>query len=204
MKVKKLALIVLLAGLVLAVSGCGKGKVKKIYHYTSKSYVISYPIKSLGLNDDISGSFRGAFSIGFGGLDTNTYYYVYAGAGDGRYILKKYDAEKTYIEETSGQPRFEKVIKYVVVDNDADGFTVDGSKPIGNGLFGAYGGGFTVGNVEYAIYDSDFNNNYDIVAQHVKVGESQTLYVSTESTSTLYVPKGTIKVKFNADVNNVK
>lgn len=77
MKVKKLALIVLLAGLVLAVSGCGKGKVKKIYHYTSKSYVISYPIKSLGLNDDISGSFRGAFSIGFGGLDTNTYYYVY-------------------------------------------------------------------------------------------------------------------------------
>jgi hypothetical protein len=67
-------------------------------------------------------------------------------------------------------------------------------------FFGACGGDFTVGDVEY----SDFNDNYDIVAQHVKVGENQTLYVSTESTSTLYVPKGTIKVKFNADVNNVK
>lgn len=203
MKIKKLVLMVLLAGLVLTVSGCGKEKSKKIYHYSSKSYVISYPIKSLGVNDDISGSFRGAFSIGFGGLNTNTYYYVYAGAGDGRYILKKYDAEKTYIEETSGQPRFEKVIKYVVVDNDADSFTVDGSSLIDNGLFGC-NGGFNVGDVEYTIYDSDFNDNYDIVAQHVKVGENQTLYVSTESTSTLYVPKGTIKVKFNADVNNVK
>jgi hypothetical protein len=130
MKVKKLALIVLLAGLSLTVSGCGKE-----YHYTSRTYVISYPIKSLELNNDASGSFAGAFSIGFGELNTNTYYYVYANIGDGRYILKKYDAEKTYIEEASGQPRFEKVIKYVVVDNDAGSFTVDGNKPIDNGFF---------------------------------------------------------------------
>ncbi|MGF7396163.1 hypothetical protein PQ692_10300 [Thermoanaerobacterium thermosaccharolyticum] len=200
MKVKKLALIVLLAGLVLAVSGCGKGKVKKIYHYTSKSYVISYPIKSLGLNDDISGSFRGAFSIGFGSLDTNTYYYVYADAGNGRYILKKYDAETTYLQETDGQPRFEKIIKYFITDNGSDNFTVDGIKFRKQGWPLPF---FYVGNVEYTSNDA-FNDNYDIVAQHVKVGENQTLYVSTESTSTLYVPRGTIKVKFNADVNNVK
>ncbi|WP_434577149.1 hypothetical protein [Thermoanaerobacterium thermosaccharolyticum] len=195
MKIKKFVLMVLLAGLILAVSGCGKE-----YHYTSRTYVVSYPIKSLGLNNDVSGSFSGAFFVGFGSLDTNTYYYVYADAGNGRYILKKYDAETTYLQETDGKPKFKEIIRYFITDNNSENFTVDGIK------FRKQGWplpSFYVGNVEYTNNDA-FNNNYDIVAQHVKVGENQTLYVSTESTSTLYVPRGTIKVKFNADVNNVK
>ncbi|SNX54054.1 hypothetical protein SAMN05660242_1685 [Thermoanaerobacterium sp. RBIITD] len=195
MKIKKFVLIMLLVSLVLAVSGCGKE-----YHYTSRTYVVSYPIKSLGLNNDVSGSFSGAFFVGFGSLDTNTYYYVYADAGNGRYILKKYDAETTYLQETDGQPRFEKIIKYFITDNGSDNFTVDGIKFRKQGWPLPF---FYVGNVEYTSNDA-FNDNYDIVAQHVKIGKNQTLYVSTEATSTLYVPRGTIKVKFNADVNNVK
>jgi hypothetical protein len=119
MKIKKFVLMVLLVGLIFAISGCGREKgSKKVYHYMSKNFVLSYPLKSLELNYDTTASFRSAFTIGFGKLNTNTYYYVYEGTGDGneRYILKKYDVEKTYIAETSGQPRFEKAIRYVVVD----------------------------------------------------------------------------------------
>ena len=203
MKIKKLVLMVLLISLVLSVSGCGKE-----YHYASKTYVVSYPIKSLGLHNEVSGSFSGTFFVGFGSLDTNTYYYVYADAGNGRYILKKYDAESTYLKETSGQPRFEGVIKYFVVDDNADNFTVDGVKfkKNNNSFFNFLFPTFSVNSVGDEDYTSNdtLNNNYDIVAQHVKVGKNQTLYVSIDSTSTLYVPEDTIKVKFNADVNNVK
>ncbi|AFK94285.1 MULTISPECIES: hypothetical protein [Thermoanaerobacterium] len=203
MKIKKLASIVLLMGLVLTVSGCGKE-----YHYVSKTYVVSYPIKSLGLHNEVSDSFSGAFFVGFGSLDTNTYYYVYADAGNGRYILQKYDAETTYIKETNGQPKFEEVIKYFVTYNNSDNFTVDGIKfkKDNNFFFNFLFSPFSVNSVGDEDYTSNdtLNVNYDIVAQHVKVGKNQTLYVSTDATSTLYVPKGTIKVKFNADVNNIK
>jgi hypothetical protein len=123
-------------------------------------------------------------------------------------FLKKYDAESTYLKETSGQPRFEGVIKYFVVDNNSDNFTVDGIKfkKGNNSFFNFLFSSFSVNSVGDEDYTSNdtLNNNYDIVSQHVKVSKNQTLYVSTDVMSTLYVPKGTIKVKFNADVNNVK
>lgn len=205
MKIQKIMFFVLLMGLLLTVSGCGKE-----YHYTSKTYVVSYPIKSLGLHNEVSGSFSDSFFIGLGSLDTNTYYYVYADAGNGRYILEKYDAESTYLKETSGQPKFEEIIKYFVVDNNSDNFTVDGIKfKKGNNSYSLFNLLFpnssvdSVGDEDYTCDDTS-NDNYDIVAQNVKVGKNQTLYVSTDVMSTLYVPKGTIKINFNVDVNNIK
>lgn len=190
---KSILLIVLLLILIIAISGCDKQ-----YHYSSKTFEISSPIKSLGLNNDISGFYGGNFLIGVGSLDTNTYYYVYVDAGDGRYILKKYNAETTYIKESDGQPKVVENIKYFVTDNDSENFTVDGNRFMNDGFLLP---DYKVENIHFTKNDT-FNDNYDIVAQHIKLQKNQVLFVSTENNTTLYVPRGTIKVKFNADVNS--
>lgn len=192
-------LIVLIVILLMLTSGCGTKQQQN--NYSLKVLETDTLIKSLQTGNGISGSYAGGFVMGVGYIDTNVYYYVYVNAGNNRYILKKLDAETTYIEETDNTPKLVEKVKYFIINNNSKNFTVNGRKAEEkSGLFYKE---YIINGVIFTGKDS-FNDNYDFVAQRIKLNKNQSLYVSLDKETILYVPKGTVKVQFSTDIYHGK
>lgn len=81
------------------------------YDYRNKEYIYS-------MEDNMTahGSYGGNFIIGYGNVNSDIYYYTLVGNDTEGYLVKKYDAGKTYIvTDENDKPYY--VEKYIIYDS---------------------------------------------------------------------------------------
>ena len=176
---KCLVIIILILAFSFALTGC-EVEISRYTRYKSKTKIIDNSIASLSLNNELSGHAYSAFTIGYGKVNDKMYYYVEEKQDNGKYLLKKYDTDTTYLQEYNGIPKVEKEYNYFYCnDSSADGdnsIYVDG-KHIDN-IAPDNDPGYALINDTSAEYKY-FPKNKNVVVYHPVM-------------TTIYVPKGTI------------
>lgn len=206
-----LLVVILLSGLV----GCGstesksdnKDKDIKTYKYDSQEIKTTHNIKTLGIGTESSGLTGHIFSLGYAMIGDDTYYYVYAEEMPGKFLLKKYNAENTYICEDDSQPRVENTYKYIKVSSkllaDMTQTKLDKNAKIlidNKEANVVYDWCVSVSGDRYTTRDRS-DTEFDSLTKGLSSDE--TLLVANTN-RTLYVPKGTIKVKYDVTLPPTK
>ncbi len=155
-------------------------------------------IKSMELGNETSGKGTAVFGIGYGFIGEHPYYYVYKETGTDQYLLEKLDAQKVYLVENNSQPRIVYQYKYFVVKGKSKAINIDGVKYKPDML-----SMYEVNGETYAIVKNNTDNpEYKPLAEKLSLKPEETLYVSSLSPQIkLYVPKDTVKVKYETDIN---
>ena len=213
----KKSMLVLLLIFTFFLSGCVSGfsiMTNDLEYETAEIsgvYGLTEEIKSLNVKSDINSNLAG-FKIGvLGSLEgksgTITNYYVYVNEEEGK-VLRKYDAEKTYINETSETPSVEETYKFITINEDimkalyesSEFFFLLGmNKRVINGHIVMFDDDFNYLNVDEAIYErkdkSKLNQNQkEKLLKHFPnlLDENRMLFAMKTSKHKLNVPEGTI------------
>ncbi|SHF80114.1 hypothetical protein SAMN02746089_02575 [Caldanaerobius fijiensis DSM 17918] len=141
---------------------------------------ITAPIKSLDLKEATAstGNMANVFFIGYGEYNSSDeeYFVFYEQVGKNSYKLEKVPTEETIITETNEQPKVQYVCKYAVYDKN--------SAPTG---------------VEISYKNLDDMDSFlqKAIRSRIDPSRHKDIYLIGSPEVTLYIPKGTIKVKYN-------
>jgi hypothetical protein len=154
-------------------------------------------IKSMKMENEISGKGSSVFGIGYGFVGKRPYYYVYKETKPDQYLLERFDALNVSLIEDDSQPRIAYLYEYFVVKGKAKAITINGIRYEPNRL-----SEYNINRETYKIIKNNTNNpEYKPLAEMLSLDPGETLYVSSASPHIkLYVPKKTIKVEYETDI----